>query len=203
MVGYGPDPRECLNLVMARCGVALMGNHDLAALGDAACRGFNANARRAILWTREQLLAPAPDLEAAGRRLAFLAGLPAGHREGGVLYVHASPRDPLNEYVRPDDADDWEKMGGLFTEHRDGDPYEHHSPAELGGAYRPGRQRFLCNVGSVEQPRDGDPRACYVLFDGRTVRWRRVGYDVDAAAARVRAVRDLAGPLAERLLEGR
>jgi diadenosine tetraphosphatase ApaH/serine/threonine PP2A family protein phosphatase len=193
VVGYGPDPCACLDLVMRRCAVTVLGNHDRAALSDP--RGFNDLARRALRWTRGQLEAPG---EGRRRRLDFLAGLPRRHREGAVLYVHASPGDPLREYVFPGDACDPWKMGrlfalvggccfqghthvpGVFTQGRGFD-----RPEALGGGYRLGGRKAMVNVGSVGQPRDGDPRACYALFDGAAVRFRRVAYEVGVTMEKV------------------
>src|SRR5262249_29962527 len=94
-IGYGPNPCECLELIM-QCQMILLGNHDEAALFDPKC--FNPHAERAIFWTRAQL-------EAAGndKFWEFLAERPRLHREGDTLFVHGSPRNPVNEYVFPED----------------------------------------------------------------------------------------------------
>ena len=110
------------------------------------------------------------------RRWDFLGALPRMHRDGKWLFVHGSPRNPVNEYVFPEDIYNQKKMEklfslvefgcfqghthvpGVFTESRN-----FMTPDETGYAYQFEQQKFMCNVGSVGQPRDGDPRPCYVI----------------------------------------
>ena len=108
VVGYGPNPRECLELVMQRCQVCVLGNHDQAALWDP--REFNPTAEKAAFWTRKQLDAPIRNREAAELRWEYLAERPLKHKEGDFLYVHGSPRNPLNEYIFPEDIYNERKM---------------------------------------------------------------------------------------------
>jgi len=148
------------------------------------------------------------EADSAGARAArrrFLQNLPATHTERDLLFVHASPRDPLNEYVHPQHAKDQGKMGTLFWlvkrccfmghTHVPGifveDQHRYFHPAEIGDHYRLGSSKVMCNVGSVGQPRDGDKRACYVLFDGNTIFFRRVDYDMAATRKKIRAIPDL------------
>ncbi len=212
-VGYGPNPRECLELVMS-CKICLLGNHDQAALFDPT--NFNEKAERAILWTRAQLEAPVPNRAAMERRWEFLAEMPRTHREGEYLYVHGSPRNPVNEYIFPEDVYNDRKMSaifrlverycfqghthvpGIFTE-----SCAFLSPEEVDLVYRPDGRKALCNVGSVGQPRDGDARACYVLLDEEAIRYRRVAYDVETTIKKIYATPDLDNFLAERLRQGR
>ncbi len=219
VVGYGPDPRECLDLVMRRCKLVLLGNHDEAVFSEPVL--FTPPAERAIRWTRARLEQPVPTQEAAERRLAFLENRPLYHQEDGFFLVHASPSQPISEYVFPGHVYDVEKMGrlfaevergcflghthcpGVFIDKGEGDQYHFRSPDEIASCYRLSDRKFLCNVGSVGQPRDGDCRACYVLFDGTTVRFRRVEYDIDATVKKMRGVIALAGSLSDRLLAGR
>ena len=98
IIGYGPDPIRCLDLVMENCQMTILGNHDQAAIFDP--EGFNPVAMRAIFWTREQLEKEVG--EKADLRWDFLGELPRRHDEGKFLYVHGSPRDPTNEYVFPE-----------------------------------------------------------------------------------------------------
>src|SRR5690348_10091160 len=107
-LGYGPNPCECLHLVARTCAVTLLGNHDQGALFDPD--GFGPVAERAIFWCREQVEAPVPNRATALRRIEFLLGLPSQHREGDRLYVHGSPRNPLNEYLFPEDIYNTRKM---------------------------------------------------------------------------------------------
>jgi len=209
-VGYGPNPRECLDLLMARRPVALMGNHDQAILRQPW--NFNLVAESALHWTRARLEELVPSPEAADRRWAFLHHLRWGHWEDGLLFVHGSPSDPIQEYVFPEDACDPRRMRRLFAEverccfqghtHQPGifvEPGEFFNPEELDGEYRLGRRKVMCNVGSVGQPRDGDPRACYVLLDGETIQFRRVEYDVGATARKIYAAEGLDDSLGLRL----
>jgi len=210
VVGYGPDPRACLDLVMGNCPVALMGNHDLAILHHPY--DFNPVAEASVFWTRAELEAPIPSQQDAERRWAFLDQLPCGHREEGLLFVHASPCDPVREYVLPRDVRDRRKMRRLFAEverccfqghtHMPGlftEAGEFFRPEDVGGVCRLGACKMLCNVGSVGQPRDGDLRACYVLLDGDVIRFRRVAYDWEATAQKIRAADGLDDSLGDRL----
>ena len=112
VVGYGPNPRECIDLVM-KCQVVLLGNHDQGAMFDPD--GFNPPAERAIFWTRQQLESPSDNRQAKERRWEFLAERPRTHRENGYLFVHGSARNPLNEYVFPEDIYNQRKMERIFA----------------------------------------------------------------------------------------
>ena len=213
VVGYGPNPRECVDLVMP-CKLVLLGNHDQGAMFDP--EGFNASAERAIFWTRAQLEAAVDGREAKERRWEFLAERPRSFRENGHLYVHGSARNPLNEYVFPEDIYNQRKMErifalvdkycfqghthvpGIFTEN-----LQFHSPEEIDSVYRLDGRKTLCNVGSVGQPRDGDWRGCYILLDDDTIRFRRVEYDVETTIKKIYAIDDLDDFLGDRLREGR
>jgi diadenosine tetraphosphatase ApaH/serine/threonine PP2A family protein phosphatase len=218
VIGYGPNPRECIDQVM-RCQVVLLGNHDQGALFDP--EGFNPPAERAIFWTRSQIEASPEGAERREGRWNFLAERPRTHRENGYLFVHGSARNPLNEYVFPEDVYNQRKMDrifalverycfqghthvpGIFTESAPDDLYQFHAPDEIEYVYHLNGRKALCNVGSVGQPRDGDWRACYVLLDGDTIRFRRVEYDIDATVAKIYKVPDLDNFLGDRLREGR
>ena len=213
IVGYGPNPRECVDLVM-QCQVVLLGNHDQGAMFDP--EGFNPSAERAIFWTRAQLEAPSERREQKEKRWEFLAERPRSHRENGYLYVHGSARNPLNEYVFPEDIYNQRKMErifalvdrycfqghthvpGIFTE-----DYQFHSPEEVQYEYRLDGRKTLCNVGAVGQPRDGDWRACYVMFDDTTIRYCRVEYDIESTIKKIYAVPDLDNFLGDRLRDGK
>jgi predicted phosphodiesterase len=243
VVGYGPNPRECIDLVM-KCRVCLLGNHDQGALFDP--EGFNTGAERAIFWTRSQLEEPGGDSTAAARRWDFLGELPRNHQEGPFLFIHGSARNPLNEYVFPEDIYNRRKMEkifalidyhafqghthvpGVFTE-----DLRFFSPEEIGYEYTLGDQKTMTNVGSVGQPRDGDPRACYVVLDdgdvspGETpqgaagaagpasstlrfsaaprpvVRFRRIEYPFEETIAKIYAIPELDNFLGDRLRDGR
>jgi diadenosine tetraphosphatase ApaH/serine/threonine PP2A family protein phosphatase len=213
VIGYGPNPRECLDLVMD-FSVALLGNHDQAALFDPV--NFSPAAERAILWTRSVLEAPTPSRAVCDRRWEFLGELSRSYRENGFLFVHASPRNPINEYIFPEEIYNPRKMEAIFAlvdrccfhghTHVPGiftGAMQFFSPDDLDHVYRLTDGKTLCNVGSVGQPRDGDRRACYVLFDGQTIRFRRVEYDVETTVEKIHAIDELDNFLGDRLRHGR
>jgi len=190
IIGYGPNPRECIDRVMDHCSMTLLGNHDQGAMFDPD--GFNIGAERAIFWTREQLESPG-DRANNERRWEFLGALPRSHRLDPFLFVHGSPRNPLSEYIFPEDIYNHRKVERLFQlvdkycfqghTHVPGvftEGYQFYAPEEIDNEYTLGDGKVMINVGSVGQPRDGDPRACYVILED--------GRDGPAPAA------DLAGP---------
>src|SRR5204862_7684819 len=151
----------------------------------------------------------------------FLAERPRSYREDSFLYVHGSARNPLNEYVFPEDIYNQRKMErifalvdrycfqghthvpGIFTEQLPDDLYQFHSPEEIEGTHRLDTRKTLCNVGSVGQPRDGDWRACYVVLDNDTIKFRRVEYDWQKTRDKIYDIPDLDNFLGDRLGEGR
>lgn len=178
VIGYGPNPRECLDLVRKRCRVCLLGNHDHAVLYEPC--NFNAAAERACYWTRG-LLEGESDRARRNERWDFLGNLPVRIQEHDVLLVHASPRRPINEYIFPEDVfTNPQKVIANFDRldarlcfvghtHQPGvfldDPY-FDPPSELPDSpyYEVDEDRAIINVGSVGQPRDRDPRASYVII---------------------------------------
>ena len=206
LTGYGAEPARCMEVVLDRAAVCLAGNHDMVVTGEIEIAMFSSDARAAAEWTREVLDAGA---------LARLRELrPTGERHGVELY-HASIRDPVWEYVIDDRtaAICLELQGARISmvghSHvplaygYDGDRFlGGMAGAETELVTLPGP--FLLNPGSVGQPRDGDPRAAYLLLDLETgqARWRRVDYDVQDAQ---RAIREAGLPLrlGARLAEGR
>ena len=173
IVGYGPNPRECIDKV-AGCKLCLLGNHDQGALFDP--EGFNPPAERAIFWTRTQL--EKGDPKGNERRWEFLGELPRMHREGKFLFVHGSARNPLNEYVFPEDIYNQRKMERIFSlvdqycfqghTHVPGvftESLKFLAPEDIDFKYDLGIEKLLVNVGSVGQPRNGDWRASYVVLD--------------------------------------
>jgi predicted phosphodiesterase len=214
VIGYGPRPCECLDAVMANSKVALLGNHDQGALFDP--EGFNTGAERAIFWTRDQLEAIKGDRDQVDARWDFLGGLPRIHRDGEWLYVHGSPRNPVNEYVFPEDIYNQKKMEklfslvthgcfqghthvpGVFTESRN-----FVTPEETNYAFDVTDQKFMVNVGSVGQPRDGDPRACYVVQEDDRLTFHRVEYDIDVTADLIYGTPELDNFLGDRIKQGR
>lgn len=215
IIGYGPDPLVCLDLVMERCEWALMGNHDFAVLYEPTA--FNASAESASFWTRRQLEAE-PDPEKRRRRWEFLGGLAIRKDFGMAMCVHASPRRPINEYIFPDDVitapskmaqifERFEKrcfvghthVAGVFTDEPDFYP-----PGDLNNIYQfNDREKCIINPGSVGQPRDRDPRAGYAIVYKDHLEFVRLEYNIQAVIDKVHAIDDLNDFLGSRLLEGR
>ena len=206
VVGYGADPNDCVDLVRASATVCLAGNHDLGVTGEIPLDEFSPGAAMAARWTQEVI---DPD------RLDWLAGLrPRSTREDTGLF-HGSPRDPIWEYVLSAlladlcfDAFD-ERIGLLGHSHVASSFTRPEGEPATGSSRRAddtadvATGRWLLNPGSVGQPRDGDPRATWLLLDlsAASASWRRTTYDVDGAAAAIRAAR-LPDSLAERLQYG-
>jgi diadenosine tetraphosphatase ApaH/serine/threonine PP2A family protein phosphatase len=215
VIGYGPSPLACVDIARELFDFTLLGNHEEAVLFGAI--GFNPKAKVAIDWTRQQLHGEGEDSELTNARWQFLGELPL-YRDGeeGVQFVHGSPRDPTREYVFPTDVLNPEKLEGIF-EHVGRVTFNGHThapgvmssdgvflaPTELGEIYDIGEEKVIINVGSVGQPRDGDNRASYALFDEQKVTFRRVPYPIDSTMARMRAIDALPEYLALRLKEGR
>jgi diadenosine tetraphosphatase ApaH/serine/threonine PP2A family protein phosphatase len=223
LVGYGPDPGAVIDIVEARCAWSLMGNHDYAMLHSP--EGFTDIAAGAIQCQRREL---GPDAEESRpgifvdferlRRWEFLRKMKSQVEHDDVLYVHASPRNRFFEYLSPDDSvQDPDKLIANFERvkwccfvghtHRPGiftDDLRFHMPQDIGMKYlRPSSARCIVNVGSVGQPRDGDPRACYVTVSEGLIQWRRVEYDIETTVAKVKANPCLDDKCGFRLLEGR
>jgi len=207
-VGYGPDPNECAACIRGLAGPAIAGNHDLAAIGALDTSAFSPLARAAIEWT-------AGVVSEDTRR--WLVTLPDRIEAPEFLAVHGSPRDPFEEYIL-----DLPTSLAIFSEHA-------FSLCLVGHSHVPGTfileadgtvsaralpvgervplarsSRYIVNVGSVGQPRDGDPRAAYLLLDTetRTVMLRRLPYPIAATREKMVA-RGLPIQLAQRLSLGR
>lgn len=207
-VGYGAQPSECLRLLNARSAVSLLGNHDLAALGELDISTFSPAAARSAVWTRENL--PAGDLE-----LLRGIGEASGSRAGYGLY-HASPRDPVWEYVVDADLAD-ENMNqqperitlighshiALYFTRADASSPTSSVLGADGATIDLSQGEWLVNPGSVGQPRDGDPRAAWLELDTETQQatFHRVEYPIDVAADSIRAA-GLPDHLADRLYQG-
>ncbi len=204
LVGYGPKPNRCCASVAARADLCLVGNHDLGVLGQIDLEEFSYDAAASARWTQSVL-----DEEPR----AYLSGLaPTASVDGAELY-HASPRDPVWDYVLTYegalDALELTKAPLVLVGHS-------HVPLAMrledgrleGGLAGDGTEvdlsgsRWLLNPGSVGQPRDGDPRAAFLLLErGGKARFRRVPYDVEQTQMEIRE-RGLPDALAERLAHG-
>jgi len=204
LVGYGPQPDACCVWSAEHTAVCLAGNHDLGVLGTLDITDFSDDAAAAAIWTRRVLGEPAR---------AYLAELPShGEREDVGLF-HASPRDPVWEYVLT-----WEAAEAAIHDSGFAITLVGHSHVPLAisddtglpGGHAPGGKeveldgaRWLLNPGSVGQPRDGDPAAAWLLLDldERRASFRRVAYDVERTQTEIRD-QGLPDVLAERLAHG-
>jgi len=213
IVGYGPQPLECYQLVMQTCSIVIKGNHELALLPGGGER-FNSRAKNAIDWTRQKLASS----ENGSEILKKIADLPVSFHHDGILFAHGSPAEPTTEYLLPRDAANKAKMqrqfdlieGYAFVGHT-------HFPGviEQNEAFvRPEDMlaniymldydvKAIINVGSVGQPRDKNPAACYVTFGGDSVVYRRVNYDVDATRKKIYMIPQLDDFLGDRLAIGK
>ncbi len=216
IVGYGPNPRECLDKVIEVSQVTILGNHDQAVLFDPD--GFNPVALQAVFWTRDQLDLALGHADQNNRRWDFLGELPRTHEEGDYLFVHGSAREPTNEYVFPEDIYNRAKMNDLFGRIP---RYAFQGHTHIPGIFRMGPdfippedfdyeyaltdEKFMCNVGSVGQPRDEDPRACYAILDDETrvITFRRIDYPFDVTAEKIYNIPSLDNMLGNRLKQGR
>ena len=216
LVGYGPDPEACVDIVRQRCERTVRGNHD-----DALFTGperFNVFAREAIRFTRERLRPKLLRGRHATERWEWLRGLPQHVRVGDALLVHGSPNDPVNEYVYQEDvffsADT--KLKGIFDQ-TDLVTFCGHThlpviitsqletfvPRDGANEYAltPTR-KYIVNVGSVGQPRDRDVRSCYVEVEGPLVRHHRIPYDWKITKAKIERISALDEILGIRLGRG-
>lgn len=206
LVGYGAQPDECVDLARDACEVCLVGNHDLVVLGELDIAEFSATAAAAARWTREHI---------AHESLEYLRALEPMDEGGTVGLYHASPRDPVWEYV----LSTWQaeeciaamapRVGAIGHSHvalffRGDDA------SDVVGAQAPAGTeldlssgRWLLNPGGVGQPRDGDPRAAWLLLDTGSwhALWRRVEYPIEEAARAIERA-GLPRVLAERLYTG-
>jgi len=207
VVGYGPDPNACLARLKELGTTCIVGNHDWAVLGHAALDDFNTDAALAALWTRERL---EPELR------AWLDGCPQVQRLDPITLAHGSPRDPIWEYVLSEGVarvslDCFETLVCLIGHTHVPSSFVQQPDGSVEAEYRSegevivlGEQRLLANPGSVGQPRDQDPRAAYLIYDGDagTLTWRRTPYPVEATQEKMRQ-EGLPPRLVRRLAYGR
>lgn len=203
-VGYGPDPGECIDLLRGNCLNAVAGNHDWAVTDYISIEYFNENAKKAIVWTKAHMTAEG---------LEYLKSMPltASSKEEDAFFVHASPETPdaWNYLFTLNDLEInfrcfEEKICFVGHSHA---PFIaerfpsreielHKESAKIGSA-----EKYLVNAGSVGQPRDGDPRACYTLIDNDRIGLIRVEYDVSSTQEKMRGA-GLPVQLIERLSKG-
>ncbi len=186
IVGYGPQPDECIERLREESMACVAGNHDLGVTGRADLDYFNSDAATVCMWSRSRLTVSST---------RFLQELPLRQSEAPVLLVHGSPRDPVWEYVTSA-----RQAAGLLAFCEEPHCFVGHTHCQAvfsmqgapeGFAGVPAAcpvvtldGRMIVNPGSVGQPRDGDPRAAYAMYDTRdaTVRFHRVSYDVRATS---------------------
>ena len=186
VVGYGPNPNECIELLRDLQVKCIVGNHDWAVMNKVDVRDFNPDAQRSVIWTQEAL---------KPENLAYLEDLPLSLIEGEVTLVHGSPREPVWEYIlyppiaRLNFA--YFNTPYCFVGHthvpvlfrfqvRDDERVCESEPLIEGGPQPLGSGRLIINPGSVGQPRDGDARSSYAILDTEalTLEYRRVQYDI-------------------------
>jgi len=196
IVGYGPAPNECIALVRERCAVTVRGNHDSGAIDELPLDHFNSYGESAMRWTRKQL---------TEENAAFLRNLPFLHVQDSITLAHAAPLNPQSwRYIFA-----WPDAQRCFAAFST--PYcfigHTHVPVVVGengsvNRFQPGI-RFLINVGSVGQARDGNPKASFGLLDTdkKTVDIVRLDYDIEGAAQAILKA-NLPDYLAHRLFMG-
>lgn len=223
VIGYGPNPKQCLDLIIEKTRWCVMGNHDYATLYEPT--NFNYSAEQASFWTRE-ILETENEKEQCDKRWRFLGELPMlqtfkaklGTNAATIDFVHASPRKPINEYIFPDDVYSnpikvrlmFERLKhicfvghthlpGVFLNEPD-----FYLPEELGNVYPiiPG-EKAIINIGSVGQPRDRNNRSSYVYVEDNEVHFVRLEYDFQTTIEKINAIEELDNFHAERLRDGR
>lgn len=218
IIGYGPDPVQCID-VARNFDVNLRGNHEEAVINGAF--GFNPIAKEAIDWTRNQLKPSWHSLAPKRARWEIIKDLPLNYKEGNLYFVHGSPRDPTMEYILKSDTEDLfgeipQKIKEIFSmitwvcfvghTHTPGiitEESRFYAPVEFNGSFDLEEgHKYIINVGSVGQPRDGDNRACYVIVDGPLVSYQRLEYDFMRTASKIRNISQLDDRNADRLQYG-
>ena len=232
ILGYGPDPVQCVDIVAERCAFSLMGNHDYAVLYEPT--NFNDAAKRAAYWTRSELERAVEQDSASGmKRMDFLNRLRVRWQYRDLYTcVHGTVRRPINEYLFAIDPIDnpmkvkdvfdripnrclvgHTHVPGVFTPEPDFYPADElgHQDSEdpnLAGVFIfPDDEKAIVNPGSVGQPRDGNPKASYAILDTSSdqhrVEFVRIDYDIESVAERIHAIDELDPWLAERLFQGK
>jgi len=182
LVGYGANPNECIDLCLKESDLIIAGNHDWAAIGKTDIGRFNPMAAEAIRWTKKRL---------TDSSVEKLKGLPLTEKLGDLILAHASPNNP-SEWNYLTSFANFQEAFGFFAE----------KICFIGHTHIPGaafqdansytdflretpfplidKRRFIINVGSVGQPRDLDPRACYAIYDGNnnTLEIIRIEYNI-------------------------
>jgi len=206
LVGYGAQPDECVELAQETCDLCLIGNHDLVVIDKLKVDDFSANAATAALWTRDHI---------QDKTREFLKQLEPKDESHELKLYHASPRDPIWEYVLSVGLADAcldampGRLGAVGHSHVALWFWRNEGGRTIGEQAGAGMEidlstgEWILNPGGVGQPRDGDPRAAWLLIDVEktTAKWNRVEYPIDEAA---KAIEDAGLPrsLADRLYFG-
>jgi len=189
VVGYGPDPHQCLELLRRFPHVCVAGNHDWAAIGKLDTAAFNPDAAYACQWTAGQLTTG---------DIGYLEGLPMVIEKGDFTLVHGSPREPIWEYILSgsiavENFAFFQSQFCLVGHSHVPAVFKYEEGSCSSSRFLPnvglvlGKSRLIINPGGVGQPRDGDPRASYAIYDDDTgmVRLYRISYDIDATQAKM------------------
>jgi predicted phosphodiesterase len=197
VVGYGPNPNECIERLRSMEHQCIVGNHDWAVMNKVDVNEFNPDAQLSVLWTQDAL---------TSRSLQYLEDLVVSLVDGQFTLVHGSPREPVWEYILypPIAQLNFAYFGtsycfvghthvpGIFRLRGEGDERICETEQLSEGRVQPlGEGRLIINPGSVGQPRDGDSRASYVILDTAelTLEHRRVAYDVEKTQKQMRKAR--------------
>ncbi len=205
VIGYGANPNECTDIIKETCKVVIAGNHDFAATGKTDISFFNPYAKQAVLWTKNVLTAAS---------FEYISNLPFHEYVNERIYVHATPLRPENWGYIMSNFEALKEFGyfsqkvcfvghshfPIIIEFQDGKcQFVRNSEITLQD-----EKRYIINVGSVGQPRDGNVRACYIIYniEAKHIQYHRVEYDI---ATTQKKIRDAGLPeiLAERLAQGK
>lgn len=203
-IGYGADPLPCLELVEKRCETRLMGNHEYAVLGKLPSQQINKTAKIALAWTQHQF---------QDNAMSRIASLPMTAEQDDLFFVHASPWEPSRwRYVLS--AGEAEAAFKCFDQRICFNGHSHlpmtfalceeQIRVKAGHDFQPNEEtRYIVNVGSVGQPRDNDPRACYVIYDSDEdeITYHRIDYDIAKTQHKMRQA-ELPAMLIQRLQSG-
>lgn len=208
VVGYGPNPNECVQLVHEHAEITIMGNHDHAVLGQTDITYFNQYAKMAVQWTQGAI---------TDANLAILREYPFSRSTGDILFVHSTPVNPERwdyifnplegryylQHLREQICFIGHSHQPVFFEQNERGDVAYDRKPELSVTVREGC-KYIVNVGSVGQPRDGNPNTSFAVYDTeqQTIQVRRLPYDIEATQRKMMEAK-LPQFLVERLAHGR
>ncbi|MFC1564322.1 metallophosphoesterase family protein [candidate division KSB1 bacterium] len=203
IIGYGSDPSECISIIRNKTEFSILGNHDSAVAGITETSYFNYAARSAVMWTKGQL---------SDDEIDYIRSLPYSENRDSILFVHSSPGQPEEwKYVFHEDdfTEEFQYLSemicfighthipGIYSDN--GKLPHSNGPVNLDP-----KEKYIINVGSVGQPRDGDPRCSFGIFDNEEDTFEIIRLEYDALKTREKIIdRGLPDYLGERLLMGR